>query len=132
MLLVVIMMVMSLIDLTPGVFKEYEAVKQVSHSFRQQRRILVFWRRRRIDTAGKAIAALEDTRPTFSGAPDGKHEEMCGVRVSRLKVKVFVQDRAGLKHLLQQVDLAVMPSRTEGFKMIPMPGNTTGSIRRRS
>ena len=46
------------------------------------------------DTAGKAIAALEDTRPTFSGAPDGKHEEMCGVPVSRLKVKVFVQDRA--------------------------------------
>ena len=67
------------------------------------------------DTGGKAIAALEDTRPTFPGAPDGKHEEMCGVPVSRLKVKVFVQDRAGLKHLLQQVDLAVMPSRTEGF-----------------
>ena len=47
MLLVVIMMVMSLYDLTPRVFKEYEAVKQVSHSFRQQRRVLVFWRRRR-------------------------------------------------------------------------------------
>ena len=35
---------------------------------------------------------------------------MCGVPVSRLKVKVFVQDQEGLKHLLQQVDLAVMPS----------------------
>ena len=42
-----IMMVMSLIDLTPKVFEEFEAVKQVSHSFRQQRRVLVFRRRRR-------------------------------------------------------------------------------------
>ena len=35
---------------------------------------------------------------------------MCGVPARRLKVKVFVQDQEGLKHLLQQVDLAVMPS----------------------
>ena len=62
------------------------------------------------NTAGEAIAALEDTRLTFAGASGGKHEEMCAVPASRLKVKVFVQDREGLKHLLQQVDLAVMPS----------------------
>ena len=62
------------------------------------------------DTARKAVVALEDTRRTFAGAPDGKHEEMCGVPVSRLKVTVFVQGQEGLKHLLQQVDLAVMPS----------------------
>ena len=35
---------------------------------------------------------------------------MCGVPVSRLKVTIFVQGQEGLKHLLQQVDLAVMPS----------------------
>ena len=29
------------------VFEEFETVKQVSHSFRQKRRVLVFWRRRR-------------------------------------------------------------------------------------
>ena len=40
---------------------------------------------------------------------------MCDVPASRLKVKRFVQDREGLKHLLQPVGLAVMPSRTEGF-----------------
>ena len=40
---------------------------------------------------------------------------MCGVPASRLKVTVFVQDQEGLKHLLQQVDLAVMLSRTDGF-----------------
>ena len=37
MFLVVIKMVMSLIDLTPKVFEEFEAVKQVNHSYRQQR-----------------------------------------------------------------------------------------------
>ena len=58
---------------------------------------------------------LEDTRLTFARAPDGKHEEMCGVPASRLKVKVFVQEGECLKRLFQQVDLAVMPSRTEGF-----------------
>ena len=46
-----------------------------------------------------AIAALEDTRLTCAGASDGKHEEMCGVPARRLKVKVFVQDQEGLKHL---------------------------------
>ena len=40
---------------------------------------------------------------------------MCGVPAIRLKVKVFVQDGECLKRLFQQVDLAVMPSRTEGF-----------------
>ena len=78
------------------------------------------------DRAGKAIAALEDARRTFAGAPDGKHEEMCGVPVSRLKVKVFVQDREGLKHLLQQVDLAVMPSRTEGFILTRLEAMSAG------
>ena len=33
------------------------------------------------------MAALEDTRLTFAEAPDGKHEKMCCVPASRLKVK---------------------------------------------
>ena len=75
--LVVIKMVMSLIDLTPGVFEEFETVKQVSHSDRQQHRVLVFGRGdvenfelKVFDIAGKAIAALQDTRLVFVGASD--------------------------------------------------------------
>ena len=51
---------------------------------------------------------------------------MCGVPVSRLRVKVFVQDREGLKHLLQQVDLAVMLSRTEGFILTGLEAMSAG------
>ena len=40
---------------------------------------------------------------------------MCSVPASRLKVKVFVQDGECLKRLLQQVDLADMPSQGFGL-----------------
>ena len=61
----------------------------------------------------------------MAGASDGKHEEMCGVPASRLKVKVFVQDQECLKHLLQQVDLAVMPS-LEGFMLTGLEAMPAG------
>ena len=126
-------------DLTPGVFEEFETVKQLSHSDRQQRRVLVFGRGdvedfelKGFDIAGKAIAALKDTRLVFVGARDGKHEEIanrlieCGVPPSRLNVKGFVQDREGLKRLFQQADLAVMPSRTEGFGLTGVEAMSAG------
>ena len=128
-------------ELTPGVFEEFETVKQVSRSDRQQRlrRVLVFGRGdvedfelKGFDIAGKAIAALQDTRLVFVGAPDGKHEEIAkrlleyGVPASRLNVKGFVQDREGLKRLFQQADLAVMPSRTEGFGLTGLEAMSAG------
>ena len=128
-------------DLTPGVFEEFETVKQVSRSDRQQRlrRVLVFGRGdvedfelKGFDIAGKAIAALKNTRLVFVGAPDGKHEEIAkqlikyGVPASRLTVKGFVQDREGLKRIFQQADLAVMPSRTEGFGLTGLEAMSAG------
>ena len=84
-------------DLTPGVFEESETVKPVSSSNSQQCRVLIFGRGdvkdfklKGFDIAGKAIAALQDTRLVFVGAPDRKHEEIanrlieCGVPASRL------------------------------------------------
>ena len=126
-------------DLTPGVFEEFETVKQVSSSNRQQRRVLVFGRGdvedfklKGFDIAGKAIAALQDTRLVFVGAPDRKHEEIanrlieCGVPASRLRVRGFVQDRESLKRLFQEVDLVVMPSRTEGFGLTGLEAISAG------
>ena len=126
-------------DLTPGVFEEFETVKQVSPSDRQQRKVLVFGRGdaedfelKGFDIAGKAIGALQDTLLVFVGAPDGKHEEIanrfidCGVPASRLRVREYVQDRESLKRLFQEVDLLVMPSRTEGFGLTGLEAMSAG------
>ncbi|CAH3020394.1 unnamed protein product, partial [Porites evermanni] len=126
-------------ELTPGVFEEFETVKQVSRSDRQQRRVLVFGRGavedfelEGFDIAGKAIAALQDTRLVFVGARDGKREEIAnrlmeyGVPASRLNVKGFDRDRESFKRLLQQADLAVMPSRTEGFGLTGLEAMSAG------
>ena len=57
----------------------------------------------------------------FVGAPEGKHEEIAqrlnryGVPFNRLRVRGLVEDRESLKRLFQEVDLVVMPLRTEGF-----------------
>ena len=117
----------NILDFTPGVFEEFETVKQVP-SERKPRSVLVFGRGdvedfnlKGFDIAGRAIAALKDTRLVFVGAPKGKHEEIakrlnrCGVPLNRLRVRGFVEDRESLKHLFQEVDLVVMSSRTEGF-----------------
>ena len=128
----------NVVDFTPGVFEEFAAVKQAS-SERQQRSVLVFGRGdvedfklKGIDIAGKAVAELEDTRLVFVGAPDGKHEEIanrlteCGVPASRLRVRGFLPDRDSLKRLFQEVDLVVMPSRTEGFGLTGLEALSAG------
>ena len=128
----------TVLDFTPGVFEEFAALKQVP-SERQQRSVLVFGRGdvedfelKGFDIAGKAIAALEDTRLVFVGAPDGKHEEIakrlteCGVPERRLRVRGFVKERESLKDLFQEVDLVIMPSRTEGFGLTGLEALSAG------
>ena len=127
-----------ILDFTPGVLEEFEAVNQ-DPSERQQRSVLVFGRGdvddfelKGFDIAGKAIAALQDTRLMFVGASDGKHGEIakrlidCGVPASRLRVRGFIEDRESLKRLFQEVDLAVMPSRTEGFGLTGLEAMLAG------
>ena len=124
---------------TPGLFEEFGAVKQVP-SERQLRSVLVFGRRdvedfelNGFDIAGKAIAALQDTGLVFVG--DGIHEKRqeiakrltrCGVPESRLRIRGFVQDQESLKRLFQEVDLVVMPSRTEGFGLTGLEAMSAG------
>ena len=128
----------NVVDFTPGVFVEFAAVKQAL-SERQQHSVLVFGRGdvedfelKGFDIAGKAVAELEDTRLVFVGAPDGKHEEIakrlteCGIPPSRLRVRGFVQDRESLRRLFQEVDLVVMPSRTEGFGLTGLEALSAG------
>ena len=128
----------SVVDLTPGVFQEFSSLKQAAEE-RKHRSVLVFGRGdeedfelKGFDIAGKAVAALKDTRLVFVGAPDGKHEEIakrltgCGVPASRLRVRGFIEDRESLKRLFQEVDLVVMPSRTEGFGLAGLEALSAG------
>ena len=128
----------NVVDFTPGVFEEFAAVKQAP-SERHVRRVLVFGRGdeedfelKGFEIAGKAVALLQDTTLLFVGAPDGKHPETvrrlieCGVPASRLRVRGFVQDRESLRRLFQEVDLVVMPSRTEGFGLTGLEALSAG------
>ena len=128
----------SVLDFTPGVFHEFVSLKQ-STDERKHCSVLVFGRGdhedfelKGFDIAGKAIAKLSDTHLVFAGAPDGKHEEIaeritkCGVSAKCLKVKSFLQSRESLKCLFQQVDLVLMPSRTEGFGLTGLEALSAG------
>ena len=50
----------------------------------------------------------------------------CGIPESRLRVRGFVQDQESLKRLFQEVDLVVMPSRTEGFGLTGLEAMSAG------
>ena len=123
---------------TPGLFEGFRTVKRVS-SERLQRTVLVFGRGdvedfelKGFDIAGKAIASLQDTRLVFVGVADGKHEEIakrllgCGVPARHIRVRGFVRDQESLKRLFQEVDLVVMPSRTEGFGLTGLEAMSAG------
>ena len=128
----------NVVNFTPGVLEEFDTLRQVP-SERQQRSVLVFGRGgvedfelKGFDIAGRAVAALQDTRLVFVGAPKGKHEEIakrlnrCGVPLNRLRVRGFVEDRESLKRLFQEVDLVVMSSRTEGFGLTGLEALSAG------
>ena len=75
------------------------------------------------DIAVKAIAELKDHsyHLIFVGAPDGKQEEVAkdlqqnGISRRQLTVRTFLQGKEKLKDCFREVDLCIMPSRTEGF-----------------
>ena len=128
----------NVVDFTPGVFDEFANVKH-SPEERKQYSILVFGRGddedfelKGFDIAARAVASLRDTRLVFVGAPDGKHEEIkekltgCGVPARNLRVRGFVQSREDLKRLFHEVDLVLMPSRTEGFGLTGLEALSAG------
>jgi len=125
-------------DFTPGVFDEFLSVQQVPQE-RKHFRILVFGRGdaedftlKGFDIAGKAVASLPDCHLVFVGAPNGKHEEIakrlldCGISASRLKVRGYVENRESLKDLFREVDMVLMPSRTEGFGLTGLEALSAG------
>ena len=86
------------------------------------------------DIAAKAIATLKDHSYMliFVGAPDGKQEEVAenllksGISKRQLTVRKFLESKKRLKELFCEVDLVIMPSRTEGFGLTALEAMSAG------
>ena len=128
------------INLTPGIFSEFSDVKQAPGEL-SSFSVLVFGRSdnedfqlKGYDIAAKAIAELNDKtyKLTFVGATSGEEEQVAdmllqqGIDPSQLKVRPFNESREQLAELLCEVDLAIMPSRTEGFGLAALEALSAG------
>ena len=129
-----------IIQLTPGTFDEFKTIKQASQDSGKFK-VLTFGRGdledfklKGYDIVPKALAELSDSsyRLVFVGTPKGKQEEVVkrllqtGISEDQLLVRAFIQDREQLKHLFCEVDLAIMPSRTEGFGLSALEALSAG------
>ena len=128
------------LNLTPSIFTEFQSVKQASEE-RNKFSVLVFGRGdnedfmlKGYDIAVQAIAELKDTsyQLLFVGAPAGKEDEVAekllqhGIPPSQLTVRRFNESREQLAKLFCEVDLAIMPSRTEGFGLTALEALSAG------
>ncbi|XP_068761652.1 uncharacterized protein [Montipora capricornis] len=128
----------TIFDFTPGIFEEFLSVDQGLEE-RKDCTVLVFGRGdaedfqlKGFDIVGKAVASLADTHLIFVGAPDGKYQEIaqslleCDLPANCLKVRGYVKCRESLRKLFCEVDLVVMPSRTEGFGLTGLEALSAG------
>jgi len=125
-------------ELTPGIFSEFSNVPQ-SMQEGGKFRVLSFGRGdaedfhlKGFDIAAKAVANLNDAHLIFVGAASKEQDEVaarlkeCNLPPSRLKVRAYMDKREGLKQLFSGVDLAIMPSRTEGFGLAALEALSAG------
>jgi len=126
--------------ITPSVFAEFSHVEQATEE-RRTFCVLVFGRGdnedfelKGYDIAVKAIAELNDSsyQLMFVGAPHGKEDgvadKLCqhGITRKQLTVRSFKESREDLARLLCEVDVAIMPSRTEGFGLAALEALSAG------
>ena len=127
-------------NITPSIFTEFRSVHQATEE-RRTFTILVFGRGdnedfklKGYDIAVQAVAELNDTsyKLMFVGAPAGKEDEVAakllehGIPPRQLTVRRFKESREELARLFCLVDLAIMPSRTEGFGLTALEALSTG------
>ncbi|CAH3186086.1 unnamed protein product, partial [Porites evermanni] len=128
------------LNLTPGIFSEFADVKQASQEI-SSFSVLVFGRGdsedfqlKGYDIAAQAIAELKDMtyKLVFVGATSGEEEKVAdlllkyGIDRSQLRVRRFNESREKLAQLFCEVDLAIMPSRTEGFGLAALEALSAG------
>ena len=130
----------NVLNFTPGIFSEFADVNQATEE-REAFNVLVFGRGdnedfkvKGYDIAAQAIAELKDMtyKLVFVGATRGEEEKVAkklveeGIDPSQLKVRRFNECREKLADLFCEVDLAVMPSRTEGFGLAALEALSAG------
>ena len=129
-----------IMSFTPGTFKEFSTLNQASVDS-EKFRVLTFGRGdpedfglKGYDIAAKAVAELKDNsyHLIFVGAPDGKQEAVAedllqnGISKRQLTVRRFLQSKEKLKDCFREVDLCIMPSRTEGFGLTALEALSAG------
>lgn len=125
---------------TPGIFSEFSELQQASEE-RESFRTLVFGRGddedfelKGYDIAARAVASLNDRsyQLVFVGAPEGEEEKVkdnllkCDISPTQLTVRGFREIREILGLQFCQADLAIMPSRTEGFGLAALEALSAG------
>ena len=130
----------AVLNLTPSIFSQFSHVKQASEE-RNTFSVLVFGRGdsedfdlKGYDIAVKAVAKLKESsyHLMFVGAPAGKEDEVAkkleqyGIDRWQLTVRCFNKSRQFLANLFCEVDLAIMPSRTEGFGLTALEALSAG------
>ena len=130
------------LDLTPGIFSEFADVKQATEE-RKTFSVLVFgpddngdFKLNGYDIAARAIAELKDEPQPYNllfvGAPRGEEEKVKdlllqqGIDRRHLTVRRFCESRKQLARLFCEVDLAIMPSRSERFGLAPLEALSAG------
>ena len=128
------------LNLTPGIFSEFADVKQASQELGSFS-VLVFGRGdsedfqlKGYDIAAQAISELKDMsyKLVFVGATSGEEEKVAdvllkqGIDRRQLRVRRFNESREKLADLFCEVDLAIMPSRTEGFGLAALEAFSAG------
>ena len=128
------------LNLTPGVFSEFADVKQATEE-RKTFSVLAFgdsedFQLKGYDIASKAIAELKDDpqpyKLLFVGAQGGEEKTVKdlllqqGIDHSQLRVRRFNESREQLARLFCEADLAIMPSRTEGFGVAALEALSAG------
>ena len=129
-----------ILQLTPGTFCEFSDVKQTLKE-RNKFKVLTFGRGdpedfslKGYDISAKAIVELKDRsyHLIFVGAPDGKQDEVAknllksGIDKNQLTVRRFMHSKERLEELFCEVDLCIMPSRTEGFGLTALEALSAG------
>jgi len=130
-----------IIDLTPSIFTEFKDVKQTTKERQFSFFVLVVgsgdsenFNMKGYDLAAEAIAQLEDKsyKLNFVCATREKEDEIKekllkhGIDRSQIIVRSFNESRETLARLFCMVDLAIMPSRSEGFGLKALEALSAG------